>query len=132
MSSVKHWLKILLGVAFVLAGVNHFRDPTFYIKIMPDYIPAHAFMVYASGVTEILAGLLLLYPKTTRWGAWAILGHLLIFFTVHIWMIQHAERFKPAPLWALWVRLAFQFVFLAWAGWYLKEPSQPANQESLA
>ncbi len=120
MNAAKQGLKYLLGVAFVLAGINHFRTPDFYIRIMPDYIPAHAFMVYLSGVTEILAGLLLLIPKTQRWGAWAIVGHLVAFFPVHIWMIQKADRFSDVPLWGLWARLAFQFVFLAWAGWYTR------------
>lgn len=119
MKRVKFVLQVLLGVLFVGAGVNHFLNPGFYLKIMPAYIPMHGLMVSLSGITEIIAGVMLLVPALTRWGAWLIIGHLLIFFTVHIWMLQRAnDLYKDVPVAALWGRLLFQFVFLAWAYWY--------------
>ncbi len=107
------------------------RDPEFYTKLMPLWLPAHKFLVLLSGGTEILAGVLLLIPKMSRLGACLVVGHLLIFFTVHIDMIVRAEAFPEIPLWALWVRLVFQFVFLAWAwpfvGWPLFEKTSTAK-----
>ncbi len=112
---------MVLGIGFILAGINHFRVPGFYVALMPDYIPAHTWMVHLSGATEMVAGILLLIPRTTRWGAWFIVVHLLAFLTVHIWMIQHAtDRYAKIPMVFLWVRLVFQFVFLAWAVWYTR------------
>jgi uncharacterized membrane protein len=36
-------------------------------------------------------------------------------------MLTHNISFdpnKPIPRWVLWVRLPFQFVFIAWAYWF--------------
>lgn len=105
-----------------MAGVNHFRSPDFYLAIMPPYIPAHEFMVALSGVTEIVAGIMLAIPKTMKWGAWFIIAHLVIFFTVHIYMIQEASTtFADLPLAGLWLRIPIQFLFIAWAFWFTRD-----------
>jgi hypothetical protein len=43
-------LKYLLAVFFVFAGANHFRNPDFYLAMMPPYLPWHVPLVYLSGV----------------------------------------------------------------------------------
>ena len=42
MRVVRFFFKYLLAAFFILAGLNHFRDPDFYTNIMPDYIPTEA------------------------------------------------------------------------------------------
>ncbi|MCB9637657.1 MAG: DoxX family protein [Myxococcales bacterium] len=121
MRKVKLGLKVLLGVFFIFGGVMHFINPAFYKPMMPDYIPSPDLMIALSGVTEIVSGIMLLLPKTMVWGAWLIFAQLLAFMTVHVWMIQHAhDRYAKIPLAGLWVRLVFQFVFMAWAYWYTR------------
>jgi uncharacterized membrane protein len=118
LAKVKLALKVLLAAFFVLGGINHFRDAPFYLRMMPDYIPAHALMVQLSGVTEIIAGVMLLVPRTSVWGARFIVAHLVVFFTVHVWMVQHPERYSEVPVAGLWFRIVLQFVFIAWAAWF--------------
>jgi len=133
--AIKFFARILLGVCFISAGVMHFVltmgsaefdlgnlhfGQDFYIRIMPDYIPAPEFMVYASGVTEVIAGIMLLVPSLSVWGAWFIVAHLVVFFTVHFWMIQHAsDLYAEIPLWQLWLRIVIQVVFIVWALWFV-------------
>ena len=50
MNFAKLFLKWVLGIVFVLAGINHFLNPDFYLKIMPTYLCCHLFLVYLSGV----------------------------------------------------------------------------------
>jgi len=54
---------IIMAVLYILAGINHFVMPRFYMRIMPRYIPFHRFMVIASGIAEIVLGALLLMPE---------------------------------------------------------------------
>lgn len=118
--AIKNTFKGFLSLFFISAGVNHFLRPDFYVSIMPDYIPAPEFMVYASGVTEVIAGIMLLVPSLSVWGAWFIVAHLVVFFTVHFWMIQHASDLYPEiPLWQLWLRIVIQVVFIVWALWFV-------------
>jgi len=130
MRLVKLALRLLLGIFFVLAGINHFVNPDFYMNIMPDYFPFHYALVLLSGVTEIVAGAMLFYGPTVRLGAWGIVAMLVIFFTVHIHMIVHADRYPNVPPWALWLRIVLQFVFIAWAWWYTRAEKKVAEGTS--
>ncbi|NUM56194.1 MAG: DoxX family membrane protein [Candidatus Hydrogenedentes bacterium] len=131
MSIVKRVMRYLLGVLFVLAGVNHFISPAFYTNIMPDYLPMHYELVLLSGITEIVAGAMLLYGPTVRLGAWGIVAMLVVFFTVHIHMILQADRYAGVPLWGLWLRLVLQFPLIAWAWWFTR-PEKSVPKESIA
>ena len=46
-------LRPLVGPLFVVAGALHFRHTRWYLSIMPDYLPAHRGLVYASGAAEM-------------------------------------------------------------------------------
>ena len=39
---------------FVVAGINHFINPIFYDRIVPDYIPFPRFVHLLTGVVEIV------------------------------------------------------------------------------
>ena len=56
----------LTPLVFVVAGVLHFVRPGMYEAIMPDYLPAHRELVYASGVAEIAGGLGVMHPRARR------------------------------------------------------------------
>ena len=120
MTYAKAVLRYMLAIFFVFAGINHFVRPDFYINIMPDYLPLHRELVFLSGVTEIIAGVLVAIPATARWGAWLIVAHLVVFMTVHVHMVVHADRYADVPLGALYFRIVMQFVLIAWALWYTR------------
>ena len=105
----------LLGVTFTAAGVLHFVKPRMYEAIMPRYLPAHRELVYASGVAELAGGLGVLHPKTRRAAGWWLIATLVAIFPANVEMAVHAERFKQFPPAALWARLPFQAVLIAWA-----------------
>ena len=121
MKYLRTGMRILLALFFIAAGVNHFVHPDFYINIMPGYIPAHRAMVLVSGVTEIIAGTMLLSRKTAIFGAWGIIAMLVIFFAVHIHMIVQADRYASVPLWLLYARIPLQFLFILWAWWFTRK-----------
>lgn len=108
-------LRVLLGALFLVAGSNHFLSPAFYLDIMPRWLPAHGFLVFLSGLTEMAAGVLLLIPRFTRWGAWLIVAHLVAFMPVHVDMLVHAERYPQLPREALWARIFIQLLLIGWA-----------------
>lgn len=103
------------------AGVNHFISPETYIAFMPPYIPAHLEMIYLSGVAEIAFAVLLLFKKTRSFAAWGIIAMLIVFFAVHIYMLQERHTlFSDVPEWLLWFRIPLQFLFIFWAYNYTK------------
>ncbi|MBK7392505.1 MAG: DoxX family membrane protein [Chloracidobacterium sp.] len=118
MVSVKLVTKIVLGVLFIAAGANHFINPAFYENIMPSYLPWHYALVIISGVAEVVLGVGLLIPKTSRYSAWGLILLLIAIFPANIHMATHPELYPNIPPIALWIRLPIQLLLILWAYWY--------------
>jgi len=112
---------ILLSLFMIVAGIYHFRNPNFYLKMMPSYLPFHLELVYLSGVIEVLCGILLLIPKTKVWGAWLCILTFLAIFPANIYMAQNPELFPKIPREMLYIRLPFQALFIYWAYIFTKQ-----------
>lgn len=117
MNIVRTILKYLLVVFFVFAGVNHFRNPEFYLRMMPPYLPWHGALNYASGFFEIVLGLLVLIPKYTRLAGWGLIALLVAVFPANLHMALNPHLFPELPPAAYYIRLPFQLVFAAWVYW---------------
>ena len=120
MRLLKIVLKYLLCVFFLLAGINHFIDPDFYLKIMPPYLPWHLFLVYLSGFFEIALGGMILVPALTRVAAWGLIALLIAVFPANIHMAVNPGLYPDISPIALWLRLPLQGVLIAWAYWYTR------------
>ena len=112
------WHQYLLGVVFVLAGFMHFQKPKLYERIMPPYIPAHKTMVILSGIVEMILGFMLLKEDTQNYAAWRIIGLLVLFIPVHVYMLQEEKASLKLPKWVLILRLPLQFLLMYWAYQY--------------
>lgn len=121
MKTVKLILKWMFGIAFILAGINHFLNTNFYLRMMPPMFPAHLFLVYLSGVCEILLGLLLLIPKFTRTAAWGLIALLVAVFPANIYMALNPNLFPEFSAAALYLRLPLQLVLIIWAYWFTRD-----------
>jgi len=104
----------LLGAFFLAAGLMHFLKPKPYETIMPDALPAHRELVYASGVAEMLGGAGVLSPRTSRWAGWWLIATLLAIFPANVNMAVNTGRFRAVPAPLLWARLPLQAVLVAW------------------
>lgn len=110
---------LLLALAFVTAGVMHFVRAELFVAIMPPWIPWHLELVWLSGVFEILGGLGVLLPATRRVAGLGLVALLIAVYPANVHMALHPEAFVARGMSeaSLWIRLPFQFVFMAWAWW---------------
>jgi uncharacterized membrane protein len=118
METVKLVLMYVLGLLMVAAGVNHFVNPRFYLRMMPPYLPWHGPLVFWSGVAEVLLGVGLLVPQTRTLSAWGLIALLVAVFPANLYMTMNPEKFRKVPRALLWLRLPLQGVFILWAWWY--------------
>ncbi|WP_229676875.1 DoxX family protein [Pedobacter psychrotolerans] len=90
---------------------------------MPKWLPAHGFLIYLSGVLEVILGIMLLFSRTKKLAALFIILMLIAFIPAHIYMIQIAPfllgKILITPFMA-WVRLPFQVLLIAWAWYYYR------------
>ncbi|MCB0464197.1 MAG: hypothetical protein KDC78_00790 [Aequorivita sp.] len=112
------WHQYLIGVLFVIAGMNHFRKPKLYERIMPPYIPTHSAMVMLSGIAEMILGFMIMNKNTQCEAAWGIIIMLVVFLPVHIYMLQNVKAAMKLPKWILILRLPLQFGLMYWAYLY--------------
>ena len=107
----------LFGPFFVVAGVLHFVTPKTYESIMPDYLPRHRELVYASGVVEIVAGAATMHPGTRRFGSLLGIATLVGVFPANLHMATNPDRYPQIPggRKALYARLPLQLLLIAWA-----------------
>jgi uncharacterized membrane protein len=127
---IRRVLLSLPGPFFVLAGVLHFTNPGFYRPMMPDYLPAHDPLIYASGVAEIAGGVGLMSSNhTIRRGAmWWLLATLVAVFPANINMALNPEKFPDVPGGqpTLIARLPFQLLF----GWWVWKAADDSARQS--
>lgn len=97
------------------AGINHFIRPSFYLQIMPPWLQLHKELVFISGVAEVLCAVLLLFSKTRRWGAWAVITLLVAVFPANIQMLLNYERDNNPMIWIAVLRLPIQLLLMWWA-----------------
>lgn len=115
----------LMALLYIAAGINHFVNPDFYLRIMPSYLPWHEELVAISGVIEILLGIGLLVPQTRKASAWGTVALLIAIYPANIYSYTNPS---PTPVDTLelrqtiaLIRLPFQFLLIWWA-WYYTKP----------
>ncbi|TGE14901.1 DoxX family protein [Hymenobacter elongatus] len=128
MSRLKTISLYTLAVLFVAAGILHFLRPEPYLRLMPPYLPWHRALVFASGVAEVVLGLLLLPRRTRRWAAWGLIALLVAVFPANVYMAQTGGAGMGVAPWLAWARLPLQAVLILWVWWHTKPDAQPRQR----
>lgn len=113
------WHQYLMALIYIIAGLNHFRSPRLYIKIIPPYFPNTSLINKVSGILEIVFGVMLLFKSAAPVGAVGIIVLLIGFFATHFYMLQNEKASLRMPNWVLILRLSLQFALIYWAYQYL-------------
>lgn len=114
------WHLYLMASMYIVAGSMHFIKPRIYMRIMPQYLPAHKSLVFASGAAEVILGIGLLFRQTKDLAIFGIIAMLLIFLLVHFYMLSSKKAGAGIPSWALVLRIPLQFFLIWWAYFYLQ------------
>ena len=111
----------VMGIFYVIVGIKHFQDPSWFVQIIPPILPYKYELVYISGFFEILLGILLMIPRFQSIAAKGLMALLICVYPANIYLAQtNGVALGISPLIA-WGRLPFQFVFIGLAYWHLKE-----------
>jgi len=127
------------GLALLLigSGALHLRKPELYTPIVPRALGNAGFFVFWSGILELVAAVLLLLPRTRRFGALLVAGILVGVFPANVQMALDGGR--PGGGWyagstlVLWLRLLLQPLLVWWAwGFFRARPEdrrgRPASE----
>lgn len=112
------WHLYVMAVLYVLAGANHFRSPRMYSRIIPPAFSNPKTLVIISGIAEIILGILLIIPRTSKWAAWGIVILLIAVFPANVYMVTNKKAGFGLPKWLLLLRLPLQLLLIYWAYLY--------------
>ena len=111
----------VMGILYIMVGIKHFQDPSWFVQIVPPILPYKYELVYISGFFEVLLGILLMIPRFQSIAAKGLMALLICVYPANIYLAQtNGVALGISPLIA-WGRLPFQFVFIGIAYWHLKE-----------
>jgi len=118
------FLRILLIGFYAFAGSYHFINSEFYSDLIPNYLPYHNFINYASGLLEISFAIGVALPKTRMLAVKSIIVLLILFIPSHVYFIQIGScvesAFCVAP-WIAWVRLFVVHPLLILWAWAIRK-----------
>ena len=104
---------------YIYVGIDHFNNPNWYVRIIPPIFPYKLGLVFFSGILEILLGVLLLIKKLRFLAGWGLILLLLSVYPANIYLaVTNGTALGISPA-AAWLRLPFQFLFIAMAYWHL-------------
>jgi uncharacterized membrane protein len=118
-SRIKRAARWLLVAFMIVSGIGHFAVTDSYVAMVPAALPWPRLLVYLSGMAELAGGIGLLIPSLRRAAAIGIILLLVAVFPANVNMaVNHISPpgMHIAPF-ALWARLPFQALFIAWAWW---------------
>lgn len=112
------WHLYLMAFLYIVAGINHFRNPGIYHKIIPPYFSNPKLLNILSGAAEIILGILLTLPFLTHLSAWGIIVLLVAVFPANLFMYQDKKASFGLPKWILLLRMPLQLLLILWAYQY--------------
>jgi uncharacterized membrane protein len=124
MSPIRRSALGILSVAMIAVGVTHFVNPEPFERIVPTWLPWPHSLVLVSGFFEVLGGIGVLVPTTRRSAAWGLVALYVAVFPANVNMALNHIQLSPTdtlPVWAMWARLPFQALFIAWALWFTRD-----------
>lgn len=110
------WLRLLLALFFIVAGILHFAFPHQYASTMPPWLPWHGELVALSGVCEIAGGLGVLSSQTRMAAGMGLILLSLAVLPANIQMLINAQQAEKGVwiLTLLWLRLPAQVMLIYW------------------
>jgi uncharacterized membrane protein len=109
------WHLYLMASLYILAGINHFRVPRLYAKMIPPALPSPKALNIISGAAEVILGLLLCIPAASAYAAWGIIVLLIAIFPANVYMYANDKAALGLPKWVRLMRLPLQLALIYWA-----------------
>ncbi|WII72642.1 hypothetical protein QJS83_02000 [Bdellovibrio sp. 22V] len=104
------WIMIMV---FFFAGISHFTKLRHeFVKMIPPAIPAKMFLVYLTGVIEIVGAIDLINPVTRPYAAWVLIAFLVCVFPANFYAAKYKIRFRGAEPLSAFQRGFVQVLFI--------------------
>ena len=113
----------VMGVMYVFIGIKHFTDPQYFLDIVPPQLPFKLFLVYLTGLIEVVGGAAILAPKTRKVGAYLLIFLLVSVFpaNIYLYVSETPQSLLGISETDALIRMPFQIPLILLAYWHSKK-----------
>ena len=113
----------VMGVMYVFIGIKHFTDPQYFFDIVPPQLPFKLFLVYLTGLIEVVGGAAILAPKTRKVGAYLLIFLLVSVFpaNIYLYVSETPQSLLGISETDALIRMPFQIPLILLAFWHSKK-----------
>ena len=113
----------VMSFMYVFIGIRHFTNPQYFLDIVPPQLPFKLFLVYLTGLIEIIGGVAILLPKTRKAGAYLLIFLLVSVFpaNIYLYVSETPQSLLGISKMDALIRMPFQTPLILLAYWHSKE-----------
>ncbi|MAU30629.1 MAG: DoxX family protein [Flavobacteriaceae bacterium] len=113
----------VMSFMYVFIGIKHFTNPQYFLDIVPPQLPSKLFLVYFTGMIEVVGGAAILTPKTRNVGAYLLIFLLLSVFpaNIYLYVSETPQSLLGISKTDALIRMPFQIPLILLAFWHSKK-----------
>ena len=121
----KYFTIYSMSFLYLIVGIKHFTNPSFFEAIVPPILIYTKTIVYISGFIEILVAILILFKKTRKVGAYITIALLIAVFpaNVYLYLSETPREFLNFTKTQALIRMPFQIPLIIIAFWHSQKVS---------
>ena len=114
---------LVMSFMYVFIGIRHFTDPQYFLDIVPPQLPFKLFLVYLTGLIEVVGGAAILSPKSRKVGAYLLMFLLVSVFpaNIYLYVSETPQSLLGISKMDALIRMPFQIPLVLLAYWYSKK-----------
>ena len=113
--------QIGVTLVFLFTGLGHFIKTEAMAQMLPPRVPLRIPLIYVTGVLELLGGVAVLWPPTSRWAGIMLCIFLVSVLPSNVYAAIHRVDFGGhgmGPKYLL-VRVPLQLFLIGWIYWFV-------------
>ena len=113
----------VMSIMYIFIGIRHFTDPQYFLDIVPPQLPSKLFLVYFTGLIEVVGGAAILSPKSRKEGAYLLIFLLISVFpaNIYLYLSETPQNLLGISKTEALIRMPFQIPLILLAFWHSKK-----------
>jgi uncharacterized membrane protein len=99
---------------YLFAGIYHFTKFSYFLSLVPSFLPHPEGLVVSTGLIEIFLAFFLAMSFTRRWACYGILLFWSMALPVNIYILSIGGAGIPLPHWQLAAMVPFHLFLMLW------------------
>ncbi|MBO1005055.1 MULTISPECIES: DoxX family protein [Bacillaceae] len=118
-----------MAAFLIFFGLSHFYKQNELILMLPEFIPFPEFIVFITGIIEIVLAIGLIYPASRKLSGILLAIYFIAVLPANIYKALHTIEITGtlSNQTMSWVRIFFQPIFIVWA-LYVSKEDKPLKQ----